>query len=64
MRAPKKLNVSYNPIMSGMAFLEEVAMVGGSDKFYDNPDQFQEAWNHPDAKVKRTLEGSHKEGIQ
>ena len=48
MRALKKLNVSYNPVMSGMAFEEDVAMVGGTDESYDNPDIFQEAWNHPD----------------
>ena len=28
MRALKKLNVSYNPVMSGMAFEEDVALVG------------------------------------
>ncbi len=28
MRALKKINVSYNPIMSEMAFSEELAMVG------------------------------------
>ena len=42
--------MSYNPIMSGMAFSEEVAMVGGTDEFYDSPDQFNEVWNHPDTK--------------
>ena len=47
VRALKKLNMSYNPIMSGMAFSDEVAMVGGTDESYDNPDQFEEAWNHP-----------------
>ena len=47
MRALRKLNVSYNPIMSGMAFADEVAFVGGTDESYDNPEQFQEAWNHP-----------------
>ena len=34
--------------MSGMAFEEDVAMVGGTDESYDNPDILQEAWNHPD----------------
>ena len=34
MRALKKLNVSYNPVMSGMAFEEDVAMVGGTDESY------------------------------
>ena len=38
MRALKKLNVSYNPVMSGMAFEEDVAMVGGTDESYDNPE--------------------------
>ena len=47
MRALKKLNVSYNPIMSGMVFTDEVAFVGGTDESYDNPEQFDEAWNHP-----------------
>ena len=50
----KNLNVSYNPIMSGMAFADdECAVVGGGiDDSYDNPDTFQEAWNHPDAEDK------------
>ena len=43
MRALKKLNVSYNPVMSGMAFEEDVAMVGGTNESYDNPDIFQDA---------------------
>ena len=38
IRAMKKLNVSYNPMMSGMAFEEDVAMVGGTDESYDNPE--------------------------
>ena len=41
MRTLKKLNVSYNPVVSGMAFEEDVAMVGGTDESYDNPDIFQ-----------------------
>ena len=52
MRALKKLNVSYNPVMSGMAFEEDVAMVGGTNESYDNPDMFQEAWNHPNEEEK------------
>ena len=52
MKALKKLNVSYNPVMSGMAFEEDVAMVGGINESYDNPDIFQEAWNHPDEEEK------------
>ena len=52
MRALKKLNVSYNPVMSGMAFEEDVAMVGGTDKSYDNPNIFQEAWNQLDEEEK------------
>ena len=38
--------------MSGMAFEEDVAMVGGTNESYDNPDIFQEAWNHPDEEEK------------
>ena len=52
MRARKKLNVSYNPVMSGMAFEDDVAIVGGTDESYDNPDIFQEAWNHLDEEEK------------
>ena len=52
MKALKKLNVSYNPVMSGMAFEEDVAMVEGTDESYDNPNIFQEAWNHPDEEEK------------
>ena len=47
MRALKRLNVSYNLVMSGMAFEEDVAMVRGANESYHNPDIFQEAWNHP-----------------
>ena len=47
IRALKKLNVSFNPVMSGMVFEEDVAMVGGIDESYNNPDIFQEVWNHP-----------------
>ena len=56
MRALRKLNVSYNPIMSGMSFADdECAMVGGGiDDSYENPDTFDEAWNHPDTKDKNT----------
>ena len=32
MRALKNLNVSYNPVMSGMAFEEDVVMVDGTDE--------------------------------
>ena len=32
MRALKKLNVSYNPVMSGMSFEEDIAIVGGIDE--------------------------------
>ncbi len=34
-----------------MVFVDdECAMVGGgTDDSYDNPDTFDEAWNHPDA---------------
>ena len=35
-----------------MAFEEDVAMVGGTDESYDNPDIFQEVWNHPDEEEK------------
>ena len=38
--------------MSGMAFEKDVAMVGRTDESYDNPDIFQEAWNHPDVEEK------------
>ena len=43
IRALSKLNVSYNPVMSGMTFEEDVLMVGETNESYDNPDIFQEA---------------------
>ena len=52
MQALRKLNVSYNPVMGGMAFADDVAMVGGTDESYDNPDNFQEAWHHPNEENK------------
>ena len=48
MSALKKLNVSYNPTMSAMVYEDDLAMVGGTDDLYDNPETFQEAWHHPD----------------
>ena len=55
MRALRKLNVSYNPIISRMPFANnECAMIGGgTDGSYDNPDDFNEAWNHPDVAGKK-----------
>ena len=50
MRALEKLNVSYNPVMGGVAYVDDMAMVGGTDETYVNPENFQEAWNHPDEK--------------
>ena len=32
-----------------MAFQEDLSMVGGIDESYNNPDIFQEAWNHPNS---------------
>ena len=43
MRALKKLNVSYNPVMGGMAYVDDMAMLGGTDETYINPENFQEA---------------------
>ena len=64
IRALKKLNVSYNPVMSGMAFKEDVAMVSGTDESYDNPDIFQEAWNHPNEKEREHWSSAIKKGVQ
>ncbi len=36
--------------MSSVTFADDLVMVGGTDESYDNPDQFQEVWNHPDGK--------------
>ena len=46
-RAMRKLDMSGNMAMSGMAFIDDLAMVGGTDESYDNPDTFDEAWEHP-----------------
>ena len=46
-RAMRKLDMSGNMAMSGMAFIDNLAMVGGTDESYDNPDTFDEAWEHP-----------------
>ncbi len=53
MRALRKLNVSYNPVMGGMAYVDDMAMVGGTVETYDNPENFQEAWNHPNKEEKK-----------
>ena len=46
-RALRKLDVSGNRAMTGMAFIDDLAMVGGTDESYGNPDTFDEAWEHP-----------------
>ena len=33
--------------MGGMAYVGDMVMVGGTDETYVNPENFQEAWNHP-----------------
>ena len=30
-----------------MTLIDDLAMVGGTDESYDNPDTFDEAWEHP-----------------
>ena len=44
LRALRKLDVSGNMAMAGMAFIDDLAMVEGTDESYDNPDTFDEAW--------------------
>ena len=39
--------MSENMAMAGMTFIDDLAMVGGTDESYDNPDTFNEAWGHP-----------------
>ena len=46
-RAMRKLDMSGNMSISRMAFIDDLAMVGGTDESYDNPDTFDEAWEHP-----------------
>ena len=49
MRTLRKQNISYNPVMSGMAFTDDMTMVwGGTGDPYENPDTFQESCNHHD----------------
>ena len=43
----RKLDTSGNMAMAGMTFIDDLAMVGGTDESYDNPDKFDEAWEHP-----------------
>ena len=33
--------------MSGMTFIDDLAMVGGTDESYDNSDIFDKACEHP-----------------
>ena len=46
-RAMRKLDMSGNMTMAGMTFIDDLAMVGGTDESYDNPGTFNEAWEHP-----------------
>ena len=55
-RAMRKLDMSGNMVMSGMAFIDDLAMVGGTDESYDNPDTFDEAWEHPNISKRKTEE--------
>ena len=45
VRAMRKLDMSGNMAMPGMAFIDDLVMVGSTDESYDNPDTFDEAWN-------------------
>ena len=38
MRTRKKLNVSHNPMMSGIVFADDLVMVAGTDEPNDNPE--------------------------
>ena len=46
----KKLGTTGNMAMAGMTFVDDLAMVGGTYKSYDNPDTCNEAWEHPNTK--------------
>ena len=37
-----KLDISGNVTMTGMAFVDDLAIIGGKDESYDNPDTFEE----------------------
>ena len=43
-REPNKLNTFYNPTTDDLG---DVAFVGGTDELYENPETFNDAWNHP-----------------
>ena len=43
MRVLRKLNVSYNLMMSGMANEEDLTIIGGTNESYNNPEISQEA---------------------
>ena len=43
-RAMRKFDVSGNMAMTEMTFIDDLAMVGGTDESYDNPNTFDEAW--------------------
>ena len=52
--------------MSGMAFEEDVAMVGGTDESYDNPESryLPGGMESPKWRKERALENSYQERIQ
>ena len=41
MRSLRNLNVSYNPVTSGMGYEEDLSMVRGTNESYDNPEIFK-----------------------
>ena len=46
-RALRKLDVSGNMTMTGITFIDDLVIVGGTDESYGSPDTFDEAWEYP-----------------
>ena len=59
-RALKRLGTSGNVGMTGMTFIDDLAMVGGANESYDNPDTFDEVWEHPNKIEREYWRGSEK----
>ena len=52
--ALKKLHTLYNPTLSNLVMENDIALVGGTDNMHKNPMTFDEAWNNPEEKERKS----------
>ena len=52
--ALKKLHTSYNPTLSNLVMENDIALVGRTNDMHENPMTFDEAWNNPEEKERKS----------